>query len=129
MSRREDGVFTIEAGEWLVFFDGEVQSPSFNSKGAAQAMLDGLKAGTRKPEFRRQPTVAEFLREFYDGRWTRLTPDQQQVLVLDVVAVMEYEQLMSARRAIALLDQRIGNQLESYVLTLLLGQRRRGEKL
>lgn len=82
-----------------------------------------------KPELRSHPTVADFLREFYGDRWLKLTPDQQQVLVLDVVSLMEYEQMMVPRQAIAMLDQRIGNKLESYVLTLLLGQRKRGEVL
>jgi hypothetical protein len=36
---------------------------------------------------------------------------------------------MPPRQAIELLDQRIGNQLESYVLSLLLGRRKRGEVL
>lgn len=82
-----------------------------------------------KPELRSHPTVADFLKEFYGERWTNLTPDQQQVLVLDVVSLMEYEQMMYPRQAIAMLDARINNQLESYVLTLLLGQRKRGEVL
>ena len=35
---------------WHVYFGGQTQSPAFNSRGAAQAFLDALRRGTRKPE-------------------------------------------------------------------------------
>lgn len=37
-------------GEICVRFDGEIQRPRFQDEGAAAAFLDGLIAGTRKPE-------------------------------------------------------------------------------
>jgi len=37
--------------DWRVTFGGRITSPNFNSRGAAQAYADGLRAG-RKPEFR-----------------------------------------------------------------------------
>lgn len=79
-----------------------------------------------KPELRSHPTIADFLREFYGSRWDALGKDAQQVLVLDVTEVMEYEELSSPRTAISILDQRIENKLESYALTLMVGQRKRG---
>lgn len=36
--------------EWKVLFRGRVCSPSFNSRGAAEAYLSLLKSGKRKPE-------------------------------------------------------------------------------
>lgn len=45
----EDGM--IE--EWRVFVNGEITTPTFNSKGAAEAYADGIRSGYRKPEFRK----------------------------------------------------------------------------
>lgn len=38
-------------GCWVVWFRGRLCSPFFNSKGAANAYLDALAAGTRQPEY------------------------------------------------------------------------------
>lgn len=35
---------------WRVMFDGVIQRPDFNSRGAALAFLAGLQSGARKPE-------------------------------------------------------------------------------
>lgn len=40
--------FSIEQGVWMVRWQGSVLRPTFNSRGAAQAFIDGLHAG-RKP--------------------------------------------------------------------------------
>lgn len=36
---------------WRVFYNGKITSPSFNSKGAAEAYLDIIRKGIRKPEY------------------------------------------------------------------------------
>lgn len=42
----------IREGEgWMVWVDNQPTSPTFNSKGAAEAYADGIKQGHRKPEF------------------------------------------------------------------------------
>lgn len=38
-------------GSWMVFVDGRVCSPRWNSKGAALAYVAMLERGARKPEF------------------------------------------------------------------------------
>lgn len=45
-----DKVGRNKAGEICVLFRGEIQRPRFQTEGAAQAFLDGLQNGTRKPE-------------------------------------------------------------------------------
>jgi len=42
--------FIVRPDEWKVYFAGRVQSPTFNSKGAAEVFLHGLISGFRKPE-------------------------------------------------------------------------------
>lgn len=37
---------------WVVVVDGLLTSPTFNSKGAAEAYSDMLQRGQRKPEYR-----------------------------------------------------------------------------
>jgi hypothetical protein len=44
-----DKVANLEDG-WAVRFNGERQSPRFNSKGAAEAFLMQLQSHNRKPE-------------------------------------------------------------------------------
>ena len=36
---------------FIVVFNDRICTPNFNSLGAAKAYLDGLEAGTRKPEY------------------------------------------------------------------------------
>ena len=37
--------------EWVCWFENDLLSPLFNSKGAAQAYLDAVVSGKRKPEY------------------------------------------------------------------------------
>lgn len=49
-------VFRQEGGEgedWRLFVDGDLTAPSFNSKGAATAYGDLIRAGLRRPEWSR----------------------------------------------------------------------------
>lgn len=39
-----------DSASWIVSFEGNIASPTFNSKGAAQAYLDMLERGQRQPE-------------------------------------------------------------------------------
>lgn len=48
--------------EWKVFVDGQVTTPSFNSKGSAQAYGDLIESGNRQPEFGSRPVHPAFLR-------------------------------------------------------------------
>lgn len=53
-----DGAFTIrDSGEhvWVVIFNGRVCSPTWRERGPALAYLDALRAGTRQPEYRKEP--------------------------------------------------------------------------
>lgn len=56
-------------GEIRVRFNGCIQKPAFLSEGAAQAFLDGLKNGTRKPE-----PVEAFIGEIDDAHRRRIAP-------------------------------------------------------
>lgn len=40
-----------EKSGWMVWVNGNPTTPTFNSKGAAQAYADQLQGGKRKPEF------------------------------------------------------------------------------
>lgn len=49
-----DGVwYNLKDDHHVVVWHGSILSPKFNSKGAAQAYMDALRAGTRQPEFRK----------------------------------------------------------------------------
>jgi hypothetical protein len=51
MSRIDSKNYTHGSGEeWYVTFNGAIQTPTFNSEGAAEAFLDGLMRGDRTPE-------------------------------------------------------------------------------
>ena len=57
---------------WIVRFNNQVCSPRFTSKGTADAYLDMLKSGKRKPEYPRdEPTATDALMRRTDilGRW------------------------------------------------------------
>lgn len=44
--------------EWRLFVDGNLTAPSFNSKGAAEAYGDLIRAGLRRPEWSRTAVSA-----------------------------------------------------------------------
>lgn len=46
----QDEVVCFGENEFSVVFNDALQSPTWTQRGPAQAFLDGLKAGTRKPE-------------------------------------------------------------------------------
>lgn len=72
-------------------------------------------------------TIAEALAEFYGRRWQALPADSKQLLTLDAAEVAsELVARCSPRQAVQELDRRIAGKLESYVLTLHIGQRRAG---
>lgn len=51
MSQIDGRNYTHGSGEeWFVTFNGAIQTPMFNSEGAAEAFLDGLMKGVRIPE-------------------------------------------------------------------------------
>ncbi len=55
---RAAGMPVNENEDWRVFVDGQITTPSFNSRGAAMAYKALIEAGVRPPEFPRPTTPA-----------------------------------------------------------------------